>query len=281
MSSLTDRSSLPHALTADVFCRIGGPVPSNRRGKQQVNASILHIHLPPLMALYEIERPLRLAHFLGQLAHESDAFCTFEEYASGAAYEGRADLGNTERGDGVRFKGRGPIQLTGRTNYRRFTVWLRKQLPGNVPDFEAEPHLVTSDDWVCWSAIYFWVVNDLNRLADRDNILAITRIINGGKNGLDDRKVKVGLAKAEIARLLASAETTPDAVQYPVLHRGLMNDERVEGLQYWLTKHGAPIAVDGDFGSATELALKTFQARKGLAATGISDAATWSALVGE
>ncbi|SIR41265.1 putative chitinase [Rhizobium sp. RU35A] len=274
-------ASLPHALTLQTFLAIAGPVPSNRRNSQEVNASILRLALPSLMDTYEIDRPLRVAHFLAQLAHESDSFSTFEEYASGAAYEGRDDLGNTRPGDGKRFKGRGPIQLTGRANYRAFTGWLRRQLPGSTPDFEEKPEQVLDDQWVPWSAVYFWVDKNLNRYADRDDVLAITRIINGGRNGLDDRKAKLARAKAAIAALQASQARTPDRGLFPVLHRGLMNDGNVERLQFFLRKQGAEVAVDGDFGPATELAVKAFQARRGIIPTGIVSPDTWSSLAGE
>jgi len=98
---------------------------------------------------YEINTPLRLAHFLAQTCHESDGYCTTEEYASGAAYEGRRDLGNTEPGDGRRFKGRGLIQLTGRANYTAAAGRLGIKLIDN-PDLAAVPAtslLIACDFW--------------------------------------------------------------------------------------------------------------------------------------
>jgi putative chitinase len=271
-------SSLPQALTQDTFIAIGGPVPSNRSKARDTNVAILRLALPDLMDAYEINTPLRMAHFLSQLAHESDSFCTFEEYASGVAYEGRQDLGNIKTGDGRRFKGRGPIQLTGRTNYRAFTAWLRNQLPGTIPNFEAQPELLLDENWVYWSAIYFWTTRRLNEAADRDDVIAVTRIINGGRNGLADRKEKLARAKAAVARLVAAATTTPFSKDWPVLHRGMFDNTDVERLQSLLIHHGARIGIDGDFGPATELAVKNFQTRQGIAPTGVADPATWAAL---
>jgi predicted chitinase len=71
---------------------------------------------------YQINTPLRICHFIAQVAHESDCFNAMEEYASGEDYEGRDDLGNTQPGDGVRFKGRGLMQLTSRANYAEFSL---------------------------------------------------------------------------------------------------------------------------------------------------------------
>jgi putative chitinase len=125
--------------------------------------------------------PLRLAHFLAQLGHESDGFKAMEEYASGADYEGRQDLGNVMRGDGVRYKGRGPIQVTGRANYRRFGQKLGIDLESH-PEIAALPS-----------------IGILNERADADDLNGITRAINGGLNGLPARKARLGQAKALLA----------------------------------------------------------------------------------
>lgn len=128
-----------------------------------------------------LDNSLRLIHFLAQLAHESGNFRYMEEIASGAAYEGRKDLGNTQAGDGKRFKGRGPIQLTGRANYRRYGQQLGI-------DFENNPDIVALPSVGLLVACKFWADNGLNALADKDEVLTITRRINGGTNGLADRE---------------------------------------------------------------------------------------------
>lgn len=140
------------------------------------------------MVEYEINTPLRQAHFLAQIAHESDRFNALEEYASGSAYEWREDLGNVQSGDGVRFKGRGLIQVTGRTNYRKCGNDLGVDLIAN-PKRLAEP------DLACRSAGWYWDTQKLNPDADRDDVLTITKVINGGTNGLGDRTQLLQMAK--------------------------------------------------------------------------------------
>jgi putative chitinase len=168
-------------------------------------------NLPETLEKYNINTRLRIAHFLAQLAHESDHFRTFEEYASGAGYEGRRDLGNVVRGDGKRYKGRGPIQITGRYNYRKYGKILGVDLENN-------PHLAATPRLGTLIAGEYWHQNDLNQWADRDNGKQITRKINGGYNGLKDRlekieRAKKALASAEIIRDLPSRYEEPDKVE--------------------------------------------------------------------
>lgn len=140
-----------------------------------------------------LDNSLRLIHFLAQLAHESGNFKYMEEIASGAAYEGRKDLGNVMTGDGKRFKGRGPIQLTGRANYRKYGQQLGI-------DFENNPEIVAIPSVGLLVACKFWSDNGLNALADQDDVLTITRRINGGTNGLADRKAKLEIIKGMMGK---------------------------------------------------------------------------------
>lgn len=135
------------------------------------------------------DTPARLQHFTAQLAHESDNFLAMEEYASGAAYENRADLGNTEPGDGKRYKGRGPIQLTGRANYRAYGRAFGL-------DFERHPEMVAFPSVGMACACRYWTQKGLNAFADNDDIVTITKRINGGQNGLVDRQLKLAKVKA-------------------------------------------------------------------------------------
>ncbi|KAA6406259.1 glycoside hydrolase family 19 protein [Candidatus Tokpelaia sp.] len=147
---------------------------------------------PKILAIAAIDTPLRLAHFLAQTVHESDGFCTTEEYASGKAYEGRRDLGNTQSGDGVRYKGRGLIQVTGRANYMEFSRWCSERgLAG--PRFPTDLAFFPG---ALLSAVWFWQTRKLNALADKDDIIDITKKINGGLNGLESRRAYLARAKA-------------------------------------------------------------------------------------
>lgn len=141
------------------------------------------VYLEPLNAAmeeFDINNRKRQAAFLAQVAHESGDLAYVLEIASGEAYEGRQDLGNTERGDGVRFKGRGLIQITGRANYRECGQALGF-------DLELEPEILEQPFPAARSAAWFWWKHGLNELADRDQFQAITRRINGGLTGIDRR----------------------------------------------------------------------------------------------
>src|SRR5437762_12631679 len=132
------------------------------------------------MQEFDISSYLRETAFLAQLAHESAELRYMEEIASGAAYEGRADLGNTQPGDGKRYKGRGPIQLTGRSNYRTAGKALGYDLEG-MPELAAQPEIG------CLVAGWFWHTRGLNKLADAKDYKAITKRINGGYRGMEQR----------------------------------------------------------------------------------------------
>ena len=136
--------------------------------------------LPQCIAVANLTTSKRLAAFIAQCAHESDGFRTTVEYASGAAYEGRKDLGNTVKGDGVRFKGRGVIQLTGRANYAAYGKLLGVDLVGN-------PSLAAAFPYAALTAAHFWNTKKLNAFADAGDLKEVTRRINGGYNGLAQR----------------------------------------------------------------------------------------------
>lgn len=136
------------------------------------------------MTQYDISTPGRIASFLAQLAHESGELRYVKELASGEAYEGRVSLGNTQAGDGVRFKGRGLIQITGRTNYDNCSIGLFGDL--SLLD---TPELLEEPRWAAMSAGWFWRSRKLNNLADIGDFKGITRVINGGYNGLADREM--------------------------------------------------------------------------------------------
>jgi putative chitinase len=142
-----------------------------------------------------IDTPLRLCHFMAQLAHESAHFTVTREFASGAAYEGRADLGNTEPGDGVRYRGRGLIQTTGRANYREATNDIQ-QMNSEAPDFEEDPEQLEEFPWALLAGISYWRRRNINELADDDDVEGVTRKINGGLRGLDEREKYLEKAKS-------------------------------------------------------------------------------------
>lgn len=132
---------------------------------------------------HDVSTRLRLCHFLAQAAHETDGFRTLEEYGGASyflRYEGRQDLGNTQAGDGIRYHGRGIFQLTGRGNYRRFGTIIGI-------DLEAEPERAKEPDISLLVAFAYWSERAINNAADADDVAAVTKLINGGRNGLAER----------------------------------------------------------------------------------------------
>jgi len=166
-------------------------------------------HLNAAMTAYGVDTPLRTAAFVAQLAHESGEFRWMEEIWGPTAAQLRyeppgtlaAKLGNTQAGDGKRFKGRGPIQITGRFNYATFGGLLGLDLVGN-PALAATPEVAFA------TAGLYWQRNGLNELADARDFVTITRRINGGTNGLADRQMYYERAKAVLG---TEAPATRDA----------------------------------------------------------------------
>lgn len=160
-------------------------------GATPPNIDLFYPGLAAVFAKYDVSTPLRVAHFLAQISHESGDLQWRSELASGQAYEGRADLGNTQPGDGPRFKGRGLIQLTGRANYAAYgkTIGVDLTVDGNWTKIADDPALCA--DVAGW----YWANRKINAAADADDADKVTRLINGGLNGLDDRLQRLARAK--------------------------------------------------------------------------------------
>lgn len=144
------------------------------------------------MQEFDIDTPARQASFIAQVGHESGQFVYVRELASGAAYEGRKDLGNTHPGDGPRYRGRGLIQVTGRSNYEACGDALGLDLLAN-------PELLELPVNAARSAAWFWKTHGLNELADAGDQRAVCRRVNGGYNGLAERLAFFEVAEKVIA----------------------------------------------------------------------------------
>lgn len=254
----------------------------------------LNIHMPA----YGVNTYLRVCHFLAQAAHESASFRTLEEFASGSAYEGRRDLGNIFRGDGVRYKGRGIFQLTGRANYRDMGSKLNL-------DLEDNPKLAQTAEISVLTALEYWKSRSLNGYADKDNVDMITKLINGGYNGFHDRKLYLAKAKkaipqnfsfnkpVEVVKPVVVEEPPPAIVVVPEVEAPVVSEigssiivakrgddsPYVADLQNLLNKKGASLEADGKFGPKTEKAVKYFQRKNKLAITGSIDTNTLNLLM--
>lgn len=205
---------------------------------------------------YAINSRLRIAHFLAQILHESAGLRTTEEFASGSAYEGRISLGNTKPGDGRRFKGRGLLQLTGRANYQSMGQQLGIDLIKD-PARAAEPELSLT------IACTYWAQRHINPHADRDDLEAVTKLVNGGLNGLADRRGHLIKVKRELDRIGGKFIQPVQQIQTTSYLRKGAKGDAVTSLQGKLNRLGFSLAVDGDFGSATEQAVISLQKNRG------------------
>lgn len=247
-----------------------------------------------LFPLYNITTHERVASFVAQCGHESGGWRVFTEnlnYSANAlnsvfpkyfknagrdankyarkpekianvVYANRMGNSDEQSGDGWEYRGRGPIQLTGKNNYKKFSKF------ANV-DFVANPDLITSNmEYLLLSAIWFWNENDLNQYADKNDIKAQTKRINGGYNGLDERLHLYN----EILMLLKLQKNEYSNKQTIVLKLGSKGDD-VKELQRLLK-----INVDGDFGPNTEKEVKKFQSANNLIPDGIVGKKTFALL---
>jgi putative chitinase len=250
--------------------------------------------LNKILPEYEIDNPVRVAAFIAQCAHESGNFKFLTEnlnyrweslrkifpryfatdelaqqYArqperiANKIYANRMGNGDETSGDGWRYRGRGLIQLTGRDNY----FWFSQSI--ETPIEEIPAYLETFEGAI-QSACWFWETNKLNQWADSGDIETLSRRINGGTIGLEDRKKHY----AHALEVLGGKITPPTLNLQTTLQRGSRGPE-VQALQRALG-----LSSDGDFGPGTERALKEWQQRNGITADGIAGPTTLQRLLG-
>lgn len=278
--------------------QFGAMIPRNKETEEWYEAALT------LFEEYEINTPLRIAGFMAQCAHESADFTRLEEnlnYSEKALnsvfgrYFGkgkrdakeyardpkaianyvyqdefrskRGALGNTERGDGWRFRGRGIKQLTGRNNYRAF---------GKSVGMSAEEaaEYVATPKGAIESACWFWKTNKLEKYADADDNLGLTKKINGGTIGLDDRNRRYDEAKAILGGKSIPKAKASKSSAARTLRKGMQGDD-VKKMQKALG-----VTADGDFGFGTQTAVKKWQKANGLVADGIVGPATQAKMFG-
>lgn len=220
----------------------------------------------------QITTVTRARHFLAQCGHESASLVYMEELASGAEYNGRADLGNTQPGDGPRFKGRGPIQVTGRNWYTKGKAALGIDLVNNPAQAALSPaaFLLTG---------YWWQANNMNSLCDQGTssavVLAVTRRINGGTNGLADRQSRFNATASLGNSILPAGCPTPVKPKSPPLPVAVdghpnLSEGTLTVSEAWNTVAALQQAIgatpaDGEFGPASA---KKFQGHLGVTQDG-------------
>jgi putative chitinase len=266
--------------------------------------------LMEVLPKYGINTPRRVAHFISQCAHESNNFRSLEENLNYSAdsltrvfprYFGAgkrdatqyarqpekianyvymdqfrtAKMGNINEGDGWRFRGRGLKQLTGRDNYTRFGKSV-----GMTAEQAAE--YVATEKGAIESACWFWDTNNLNSIADTDDVVRMTKRINGGDIGLADRQQRYTRAM-QVLTGAAPVAAAPAAPAAPAaggvnLNETIRVGSRGETVRAVQAKLG--LTADGAFGPGTERAVKAWQAANGLTADGIVGPKTLAKLLG-
>jgi len=240
-----------------------------------------------ILPKYEINTPNRIAGFFAQCGHESMNFTAlsenlnyraetldklFSKYFSKAGrnaadyakqpekianviYASRMGNGDTASGDGYRFRGRGVIQLTGKDNYSAFASSIKMTLPDVIDYVQTKKGALES---ACW----YWNSRKINIACDENDIVKMTKLVNGGTIGLEDRRKHYESALAVLGGATPAPITTAAAIP-GVLKKG-STGEAVKRMQAELG-----LEDDGVFGPGTEAAVKKWQAANGLAADGI------------
>lgn len=174
-------------------------------------------HMEAAQREYNITSEMRSRMWLAQVGHESLSLRYMEEIADGSAYEGRSDLGNTQPGDGKKYKGRGPIQITGRYNYTQAGAALKLPLV-DQPQIAAQPqHAFRVSAW-------WWQTHGLNEISDTGDVTAATRRINGGLNGLADRQSRYSRAQSLGARVIVTGAPQPPTQEEIVAITAVVNN---------------------------------------------------------
>lgn len=247
-----------------------------------------HEYIVDMLPEYDIDTEDRVAGFIAQCAHESNNFRIIQENLNYSAkgldavfpkyfkragrnaqeyhrqpekianvvYANRMNNGDTASGDGWKFRGRGIIQLTGRYNYTQFAKSINTGLRATVSYLETKKGALES---ACW----FWKTNNLNKYADKQDIVMMTKRINGGTIGLEDRKKHYAHALEVLG-----GNWTPPKVKHTTVRKGS------KGATVKAVQKALGISADGDFGPGTESAVKDWQRRHGLIADGIVGPAT-------
>lgn len=254
-----------------------------------------------ILPLWDINTIERVAGFLAQTQHESlnytvlsenlnysadgllktfpkyfgpgkkdpNAYARQPEKIANYVYANRMGNGPESSGDGWKHRGRGVIQLTGTDNYTAFAKVVKMSVADAINYVQTKKGAIDS---ACW----FWDTRNINKTCDAKDIVAMTKLVNGGTNGLDDRTTKWNKALSVLGSDVKAESTTPTAPtstsSYTTLRKGS------KGLEVVKLQTALGIPADGDYGSGTEAAVKKYQASKGLTADGIAGPATQKSL---